>query len=167
MMPGRSCSRRRRRSAVCSPTCRARLAGRRRPAGLFRCGPRARCRCTRPRMGRSCTRTWDGSTSKTYISTLADNGFIQSMSRTGNCIDNGATEQVFGHLEDEILPWPRLADIRELQSRPRRLHHTLEHNKTPSKAQGPDPGRIPGPGPTGSRITATHLKRPSFGAQFI
>ena len=95
---------------------------------------------------------------ETYISTLADNGFIQSMSRKGNCIDNGDTEQVFGHLEDEILPWPRLADIRELQSRPRHLHHALEHNTTPSKAQGPDPGRIPGSGPTGSRITAT-IKR--------
>ena len=25
---------------------------------------------------------------------------MQSMSRKGNCIDNGATEQVFGHLKD-------------------------------------------------------------------
>ena len=40
---------------------------------------------------------------ETYISTIADNGFIQSMSRTGNCIDNGATEQVFGHLKDEFF----------------------------------------------------------------
>ena len=40
---------------------------------------------------------------ETSISTLAENGFIQSMSRTGNCIDNGATEQVFGHLKDEFF----------------------------------------------------------------
>ena len=40
---------------------------------------------------------------ETYIRTLADNGFIQSMSRTGNCIDNSATEQVFGHLKDEFF----------------------------------------------------------------
>ena len=40
---------------------------------------------------------------ETYIGTLADNGFIQSMSRKGNCIDNGATEQVFGHLKDEFF----------------------------------------------------------------
>ncbi len=26
----------------------------------------------------------------------------QSMSRKGSCIDNGATEQVFGHLKDEL-----------------------------------------------------------------
>ena len=40
---------------------------------------------------------------ETYIRTLAENGFIQSMSRKGNCIDNGATEQVFGHLKDEFF----------------------------------------------------------------
>ena len=40
---------------------------------------------------------------KAYISALADNGFIQSMSRKGNCIDSGATEQVFGHLRDEFF----------------------------------------------------------------
>ena len=28
----------------------------------------------------------------TYVSALAENGFVQSMSRKGNCIDNGATE---------------------------------------------------------------------------
>ena len=31
---------------------------------------------------------------------LRDAGIVQSMSRKGNCIDNGATEQVFGHLKD-------------------------------------------------------------------
>ena len=40
---------------------------------------------------------------ETFISTLAENGFIQSMSRKGNCIDNGATEQVFGHIKDEFF----------------------------------------------------------------
>ena len=40
---------------------------------------------------------------KAYISALAENGFTQSMSRKGNCIDNGATEQVFGHLKDEFF----------------------------------------------------------------
>ena len=28
---------------------------------------------------------------------------MQSMSRKGNCIDNGATEQVFEHLKDEFF----------------------------------------------------------------
>ena len=36
-------------------------------------------------------------------------GIAQSMSRKGNCLDNGATEQVFGHLKDEFFrgrTWP-------------------------------------------------------------
>ena len=40
---------------------------------------------------------------------LKDAGIVQSMSRQGNCIDNGATEQVFGHMKDEFFrgrTWP-------------------------------------------------------------
>lgn len=29
-------------------------------------------------------------------------GIRRSMSRKGNCLDNAATEQVFGHLKDEF-----------------------------------------------------------------
>ena len=38
-----------------------------------------------------------------YQQRLADNGMEQSMSRKGNCLDNAATEQVFGHLKDEFF----------------------------------------------------------------
>ena len=31
---------------------------------------------------------------------LREAKITQSMSRKGNCIDNGATEQVFGHMKD-------------------------------------------------------------------
>ena len=34
---------------------------------------------------------------------LKDAGVVQSMSRKGNYIDNGATEQVFGHMKDEFF----------------------------------------------------------------
>lgn len=34
---------------------------------------------------------------------LKEKGIIQSMSRLGNCLDNAATEQVFGHLKDEFF----------------------------------------------------------------
>ena len=85
-------------------------------------------------------------------------GEQQSTDLVITALDMAATEQVFGHLKDEFLPRPGLANLRELQSRPQRLHHLLEHNKTPSKAQGPDPGRIPRSGPPTSRITAT-IKR--------
>ena len=36
----------------------------------------------------------------------------QSMSRKGNCLDNGATEQVFGHLKDEFFRGRELARLR-------------------------------------------------------
>lgn len=40
---------------------------------------------------------------------LREAGVVQSMSRKGNCIDDGATEQVFGHPRDELFRnrvWP-------------------------------------------------------------
>lgn len=44
-----------------------------------------------------------------WCNRLAGAGVVQSMSRKGNCIDNGATEQVFGHIKDEFFKgrtWP-------------------------------------------------------------
>ena len=44
-----------------------------------------------------------------WVKRLKDAGIVQSMSRKGNCIDNGATEQVFGHIKDEFfkgVEWP-------------------------------------------------------------
>lgn len=38
-------------------------------------------------------------------------GIVQSMSRKGNCIDNGATEQVFGHLKDEFFKGRKFPDF--------------------------------------------------------
>ena len=38
-------------------------------------------------------------------------GIVQSMSRKGNCIDNGATEQVFGHLKDEFFRGGKCPDF--------------------------------------------------------
>ena len=40
---------------------------------------------------------------------------MQSMSRKGDCLDNAATEQVFGHLKDEFFrggQWPDLASFK-------------------------------------------------------
>ena len=37
-----------------------------------------------------------------WVNCLKNNGIVQSMSRKGNCLDNAATEQVFGHLKDEF-----------------------------------------------------------------
>ena len=40
---------------------------------------------------------------RAYCKALEDAGIVQSMSRKGNCMDNAATEQVFGHLKDEFF----------------------------------------------------------------
>ena len=50
-----------------------------------------------------------------WCSRLKDAGVIQSMSRKGNCIDNGATEQVFGHMKDEFFrgrTWPNFESFK-------------------------------------------------------
>ena len=39
---------------------------------------------------------------ESYTSRLEGAGITQSMSRKGNCIDNAATEQLFGHVKDEF-----------------------------------------------------------------
>lgn len=48
---------------------------------------------------------------KRYCDTLRKAGIIQSMSRKGNCIDNGATEQVFGHIKDELFRGQNFSDF--------------------------------------------------------
>lgn len=83
-----------------------------------------------------------------YVGALTENGFVQSMSRKGNCIDNGTTEQVFGHIKDEFLRGRDLGDVRGVQARPRGLHSPLEQYEAAGQAEGPDPGRVPGVGPS-------------------
>lgn len=46
---------------------------------------------------------------ESYCRRVREAGMVQSMSRKGNCLDNGATEQVFGHIKDEFFrgrEWP-------------------------------------------------------------
>lgn len=45
----------------------------------------------------------DGDRVLSPVATLKDAGIIQSTSKKGNCIDDGATEQVFDHLKDEFF----------------------------------------------------------------
>ena len=50
-----------------------------------------------------------------WCSRLKEAGVVQSMSRKGNRIDNGATEQVFGHLKDEFFRsrrWPSFEEFK-------------------------------------------------------
>ena len=46
-----------------------------------------------------------------YVSRLRGAGLTQSMSRKGNCLDNAATEQVFGHLKDEFFRGGQWSDF--------------------------------------------------------
>lgn len=50
-----------------------------------------------------------------YCSRLREAGIVQSMSRKGSCLDNGATEQVFGHIKDELFrgrTWPDFENLK-------------------------------------------------------
>ena len=51
-----------------------------------------------------------------YCGRLEGAGIVQSMSRKGNCIDNGATEQVFGHLKDEFFRGREFPDFETFKS---------------------------------------------------
>ena len=62
-----------------------------------------------------------------YVGALAGNGFTQSMSRKGNCVDNGATEQVFGHIKDEFF---RGRDRDDFESFKRDLEEYIAHWNT-------------------------------------
>lgn len=55
-------------------------------------------------------------------------GVVQGMSRKGSCIDNGATEQVFGHMK-RVLQRPVVGELRGVQARPGRLRRPLEHEE--------------------------------------
>ena len=47
---------------------------------------------------------------------LREAKITQSMSRKGNCVDNGATEQVFGHIKDEFFRGRSWADFESFKA---------------------------------------------------
>ncbi len=55
---------------------------------------------------------------ESYTSRLEGAGITQSMSRKGNCVDNAATEQLFGHVKDEFYRGREVGRLRGLQARP-------------------------------------------------
>lgn len=60
----------------------------------------------------------------TYQTTLKEAGIKQSMSRKGNCIDNGAGESFFGRLKIECFYKRKFANIRELM---RAIHQFIRY----------------------------------------
>jgi putative transposase len=59
-------------------------------------------------------------------------GIRQSMSRKGNCLDNAATEQVFGHLKDEFYTGRRFDSFDEFK---RELDGYIVHWNTRRRQQ--------------------------------
>ncbi|HEI2462875.1 TPA: IS3 family transposase [Escherichia coli] len=53
---------------------------------------------------------------KSYQSTLADKGLVQSMSRKGNCLDNAVMENFFGHLKEEMYYRRDYRSVEELEN---------------------------------------------------
>ncbi len=76
-------------------------------------------------------------------------GAVQSMSRKGNCYDNAVMENFFGHLKEELFHHVRFLSTDALASAAARIHPLVQHRTDLDKAQGPEPGAIPCPGPRG------------------
>lgn len=55
--------------------------------------------------------------------------------------------------QGRVLPRARLGCVRGAQARPRGLHPPLEPREAPDQAEGPDPGGVPGAGPSGGRVS--------------
>lgn len=68
-----------------------------------------------------------------YCERLEEAGIVQSMSRKGNCIDNGATEQVFGHLKDEFFRGREFPDFETFK---RELERYIEYWNTQRRQVG-------------------------------
>ena len=80
-----------------------------------------------------------------YCKTLEEAGIVQSASRKGNCIDNGATEQVFGHIKDEFFRGQSFESFEEFKER---LEAYIVHWNTRRRqvrTERTDPGGIPEP----------------------
>ncbi len=74
-----------------------------------------------------------------YVSALAENGFVQSMSRKGSCIDNAATEQVFGHLKDEFFRGRDWDDFETFKADLEAYIHHWNHVRRQKKLKGLTP----------------------------
>lgn len=59
-----------------------------------------------------------------YQSLLRESGFIQSMSRKGNCLDNAVMENFFGLLKSELL---YLQDFEDISHFERELHRYIRY----------------------------------------
>ena len=80
---------------------------------------------------------------------LHEAGVVQSMSRKGSCLDNGATEQLFGHMKDEFFRGQSFESFEELKEK---LEEYIVHWNTRRRQvrlKGLTPGGVSEPVPSG------------------
>ena len=96
---------------------------------------------------------------------LAGLDIRQSMSRKGNCIDNAATEQVFGHLKDEFYAGREFASYEQFKNE---LDAYIIHRNTKRRQirlEGHTPEEFRNMSLTAQSGTL-NKPRPTIGAQF-
>lgn len=84
-----------------------------------------------------------------YCTALREAGVVQSMSRKGSCLDNGATEKLFGHMKDEFFRGQSFESFEELKEK---LEEYIVHWNTRRRQvrlKGLTPGGVPEPVPSG------------------
>ena len=74
-----------------------------------------------------------------YVAKLRENGFVQSMSRKGNCIDSGASEQVFGHIKDEFFRGRDWSDFESFKRDLEAYIHHWNHARRQARLKGLTP----------------------------
>jgi transposase InsO family protein len=74
-----------------------------------------------------------------YRRQLAAHGLTQSMSRSGNCLDNAAMESFFATLKSEFFHLNKFSSIEQLREGLRRYIHYYNHHRIKSKLRGLSP----------------------------
>lgn len=74
-----------------------------------------------------------------YRQILEDNGIQQSMSRKGNCLDNGAMESFFGRLKTECYYGKRFETLAQLEQTIHEYIHYYNHERIQVKLKGLSP----------------------------
>lgn len=74
-----------------------------------------------------------------FAGRLRGMGVTQSMSRKGNCLDNGATEQVFGHMKDEFFRGRDWDDFESFKADLEAYIHHWNHVRRQEKLKGLTP----------------------------
>ena len=76
---------------------------------------------------------------KEYIDLLKEHGITQSMSRKGNCLDNGAMENFFGRLKVEMFFGERFESIKDFERKLRDYIRYFNQDRISLKLGGLSP----------------------------